>query len=321
MVKQAWYVDDASACDELHDLRFLWEQLSQFEPLFGYYPNAKKTWLVVKPQYLELARQIFDGINVNITAEGRPYLRAAVGTTSYIADYVSQKVNLWIEELTLLSAIARSQLHAAYSAFTHGFISKWFFIGRTIPDVSSCYKPLEVCVHNIFIPAVTGRSLPGDLERNLLSLPARLQELLILFSCHLLSMMLQPKSLESLPLSQTGVCSADVQSTQLSLRSAVQRSKSVVMTSTKNALLEQAPPSLKRALALALERGASNWFTVLPVQEHGYTLHKIAFHDAIALRYGWDPVRLSDRCLVGSSFLLNMLFHALKVAFQLYETQ
>ena len=35
---------------------------------------------MVKPHYLELARQVFDGINVNITAEGRPYLGAAVGT-------------------------------------------------------------------------------------------------------------------------------------------------------------------------------------------------------------------------------------------------
>ena len=81
-----------------------------------------------------------DGITVNITAEDRPYLGAVVGTTSYIAHYVSQKVNLWIEELTLLSAIARSQPHAAYSAFTYGFISKWLFIARTIPDVFSCLK-------------------------------------------------------------------------------------------------------------------------------------------------------------------------------------
>jgi len=47
---------------------------------------------------------------------------------------------------------------------------------------------------------------------------------------------------------------------------------------------------LKRALELTSEKGASNWLTVLPVQEHGFSLHKTAFHDAIALRYGWDPI-------------------------------
>ena len=44
-------------------------------------------------------------------------------------------------------------------------------------------------------------------------------------------------------------------------------------------------------LELASEKGASNWLTVLPVQdlvqEHGFSLQ---FHDAIALRYGWDPI-------------------------------
>ena len=167
LVKQAWYVDDASAYGALHGLRIWWDQLG---PLYGYYPNAKKTWLVVKPQHLEQAHQVFADINVNITAEGRPYLGAAIGTTSCIADYVAKKVNLWIEELTLLAAISRSQPHSAYSTFTHG---KWLFIARTIPDVSSYYEPLEVCVHQVFIPAVTGRLPPGDLQRNLLALPPR----------------------------------------------------------------------------------------------------------------------------------------------------
>ena len=92
------------------------------------------------------------------------------------------------------------------------------------------------------------------------------------------------------------------------------------MTSTKDALLDQAPPSLKRALELAFEWGASDWFTVLPVQENGVTLHKTDFHDAIALQYGWDPVRLPDRCPCGVKFSVDMHFLALKVDFQLFDT-
>ena len=38
-----------------------------------------------------------------------------IGTPSYIADYVSKKVNVWIEEPTLLAAIAKSQPHSAYT--------------------------------------------------------------------------------------------------------------------------------------------------------------------------------------------------------------
>ena len=52
-------------------------------------------------------------------------------------------------------------------------------------------------------------------------------------------------------------------------------------------------------MTLAQERGASSWLTSLPIKEHGFTLHKGDFRDALALRYGWTPVR-SPSC--GSSF-------------------
>ena len=81
-----------------------------------------------------------------------------------------------------------------------------------------------------------------------------------------------------------------------------------------SALLNQAPPSLKSALELASEWGASNWLTVLPIQEHGFTLHKSAFHDAITLRYGWD-VRLPDRCPCGVKFSVEHAFSCPKVVF------
>ena len=59
---------------------------------------------------------------------------------------------------------------------------------------------------------------------------------------------------------------------------------------------------------LAKEKGASNWLTVLPIEEHGFTLHKIAFRDAICLRYGWVPAQVPVNCACGTSFSVQ---HAL----------
>ena len=59
---------------------------------------------------------------------------------------------------------------------------------------------------------------------------------------------------------------------------------------------------------LAQERGASNWLTSLPLQEFGFTLHKGAFRDAIALRYGWQPSLVPSTCACGSNFSVE---HAL----------
>ena len=36
------------------------------------------------------------------------------------------------------------------------------------------FKPLEACIQHTFIPAVTGHSPPGELERDLFALPTRI---------------------------------------------------------------------------------------------------------------------------------------------------
>lgn len=46
-------------------------------------------------------------------------------------------------------------------------------------------------------------------------------------------------------------------------------------------------PDLQRSVRAASEKGASAWLTALPIEEHGFALHKGAFRDALALTYGW----------------------------------
>jgi hypothetical protein len=51
--------------------------------------------------------------------------------------------------------------------------------------------------------------------------------------------------------------------------------------------------------------------TTVPLQEHGYALHKGAFRDAIALHYGWRPSGMPTLCSCGKS---NDVGHALSCA-------
>ena len=52
----------------------------------------------------------------------------------------------------------------------------------------------------------------------------------------------------------------------------------------------------------ASKKGASAWLTTLPIEEHGFALHKGAFRDALALCYGW-PIRFrAEKCLCGAKF-------------------
>ena len=112
---------------------------------------------------------------VKITSEGRPYLGVPIGTDDFVESFVSTKVQEWVAQLEKLALIACSQPHAAYAAFTHGLISKWTFLSRTLKNISSrSFKPLEMIISSKLIPALTNRSPPSDEVRNLFALPARL---------------------------------------------------------------------------------------------------------------------------------------------------
>ena len=68
------------------------------------------------------------------------------------------------------------------------------------------------------------------------------------------------------------------------------------------------PSDLKHMISLLSEKDALSWLSALPVEEHGFTLHKGAFRDALFLRYGWLPSGLPVHCVCGQGFSID---HAL----------
>ena len=59
------------------DLGHQWSQkycYRDLSSLYGYYPNALKTWLIVKPAYLSDAQRLFEGTAVQVTVEGKHHL-------------------------------------------------------------------------------------------------------------------------------------------------------------------------------------------------------------------------------------------------------
>ena len=70
--------------------------------------------------------------------------------------------------------------------------------------------------------------------------------------------------------------------------------------------------TLQRSLTLLQDKGASNWLSVLPIDEYGFALHKGDFRDALCLRYGWRPQHLPSLCVCGKSFSIE---HALSCNF------
>ena len=164
IVPQVWYADDAAGVGKLADLRKWWDEICSIGPQFGYFPNANKTWLVVKDGHSNTAEEIFAGSGVKITREGRPHLGAPLGTTAYKRKLVSSKVKEWCTEVDTLARIANTEPHAAYAACTHGLFSKWSFLSHVVPDIDPLFHPFEDAIRHKLLPVITGRPPFNDLE-------------------------------------------------------------------------------------------------------------------------------------------------------------
>ena len=182
------YADNASAGSLLQCLRSWWDHLISLGPDFGYFPNAVKTCLIVKPQHLRRARTLFRGMGVVITDVGKSHVGSALATVEFLNSYVQNRVSSWVGEIEKLSEIAITQPQAAYMAFMHVFLHRWSYIARTVPMSSELFLSLDDVLSLCFLPAVTGKSAFGPVEWKLLSLPARHGELgVIIPTVHFLS--------------------------------------------------------------------------------------------------------------------------------------
>ena len=68
--KQVLYADDSAACGALLNLRFWWDLLTEKEPRYGYHPNASKTWLIVKKDTIEDAKEILEILDLTLRWKG-----------------------------------------------------------------------------------------------------------------------------------------------------------------------------------------------------------------------------------------------------------
>ena len=80
---QVWFADDDTAGGRLTHLRGWWDRVVDIGPDYGYNPNAAKTWLIVKEEYLTDATSLFEGTGVAITVEGKRHLGAPIGKRTF----------------------------------------------------------------------------------------------------------------------------------------------------------------------------------------------------------------------------------------------
>ena len=257
--KQVWIADDATGIGDIDALKIWWDKISTFGPSFGYYPNEKKTKVLVKPEFEEKAREIFKKSSVEVLTEGHRVLGSVVGSQKFVEQYVSGLVEEWLAELQTLSDIAKTEPQAALSCLTHGLQSKYTFLLRTTPDIIELVQPIQTFIEDTLLPNIFGRALSDELMR-VAKLPCREGGLGII---DLTRQSFLGKSLYiSEPLIES-VVSGSFEPME-SIFSLQQRRKNQVYKSNRaeskqrlTEVLDECSNDLKRMVLLASERGAS----------------------------------------------------------------
>ena len=306
--RQLWFADDSSNAGKLTTLKAWWDLLKEVGPLYGYFPNAMKTWLYVKEEHHNRAEEIFKNDGLTITTEGGKLLGSALGKKEFVSRFVDRKVSQFVREINELARIAVSQPQAAHAAFTHGLVGRWIFFCRTCRELAHPLQPLEDAIRQSLIPVLTGHDCSDQL-RGILALPIRLGGLGLVNpmslamneyarSCHV-TQPLTEKILEQAKTASEAF--AEVRLRRRAARAEKMREISIIAQSLK----ETVEGDQQRSLELAAEKGASSWLSVLPIARHGFTLHKTAFKDALCLRYGWRPAQLPTTCACGKDFSVD----------------
>ena len=310
--KQAGFADDLSGAEKLINLRLWWDNIFTFGPLLGYYPNASKTWLVVKPQLLSEARRIFEGTGIKITVEGRKHLGGFVGTREAEEQYATKKITELTEMIISLADIAKSEPHCAYAVFVKGFQHKLNYYIRVLPNIAGLLAPLDHAIDNKLIPALTDGYICSADERLLLSLPAKQGGLSIPIFCNKAPLEYEHSRLACSQLinnikNQTVEYVFDDE-IAAECRKQISASRNEICRNIESQLRARLTIEQLRALDLSQMKGASSWLSALPLVNDHTHLNKREFSDTIRLRYRWPLKRLPALCPCGKQFNID---HAL----------
>ena len=264
-VTQAWFADDSSAAGNLmvySNGGISYQILGLNLVIFLTLASVR----CVKDEDMKLKAKIFQRQGIEITTKGKRHLGAVVGSQEFKKEYLEEKVNSWIEDVKLLSDIAKSEPQCAYAAMMFSVQHRWNFVQRTIPDISHYMKKSENEIYHIFLPAIIGRTISEE-EHNIMALPVRYGGLEESCNFEYEALVKITRPLSEAIMKQSFYSEQD--NVELfTLKQEVKRAKNELLKSTFDVVYAESSTSMKHALNTARHKG----FPIgsLPCQLNGY---------------------------------------------------
>ncbi|XP_028419169.1 uncharacterized protein LOC114544875 [Dendronephthya gigantea] len=312
-IKQIWLVDDSAGGGRLAHLYNWYKHLEEQGKKYGDLVNGPKCWLIVKTQELAKQAEQISGEEVKITTEGKRYLGAVIGSKEYKDEYCKEKIQGWVQDISSLTEIAKSQPHAAYIALTKAYKSKFTYFMRTIEAFEEYVESIHETLNDILLPQFFGQEEPLASElRELVTLTLaqgglgvpnlRIEALLqyaaskLFTNQHVNSIKRQNEALE--PIEQ----SID------DLKRMQQANKAEIIQSRMDNIDATLSPDLLFLVKQSQDKGASSWLNAIPLKDQGLALNQQEFRDSLQMRYNLTLNDLPSHCACGDRFNIN---HAL----------
>ena len=107
--KTAAYADNLTVAGPIDQIRIWWNTLCRLGPKFGYFPEGSKSWIIVRENAKERAQTMFHNTKIKITTDDQRHLGAVTCAANFKQNYMKEKINQWMQELCILSKIARHE--------------------------------------------------------------------------------------------------------------------------------------------------------------------------------------------------------------------
>lgn len=298
---QSWYADDSSAQGDLKSIRNWWDKINIIGPSFGYYPQAKKTLLIVSKEDKNTADRIFKDTNVTIVTGSR-YLGSYIGEGK--EDFVRKKVTKFISTIEKISQICKDSPQAAYTTLTKAVQFQWSFLLRVLENSNEYFEPLTHAIRTIFLPTLFGGDV-SSIEADLFSLPVHKGGLAISnpFNSTNLNYDISKKGCTALIIALTEKKDIDLSQHTTYLKEAWKEGRKEKVVLDDNLLestLAKFTPfkrrAIERSITAKMKTKSSNWLSLIPTKKDHFDLSPLEFRDALAIRYHRIPISMPQSC-------------------------
>ena len=146
--------------------------------------------------------------------------------------------------------------------------------------------PIENAIRQRLIPAITGKSSISDIDREIFALPTRLGGLNIQSPINVSDTDSEyeastrvTKPLVDLIYHQFKQYMFETfdQPSQIKSHDQLKKEKCTTHLAVVEQVMSKLTQTQQRSIKVASEKGASSWLVALPIEKHGFSLHKSAF--------------------------------------------